>query len=185
MANTVTNVTVGKPKATGGVWVAPYGTALPTDAKTELAVDYKCLGYLSEDGVSNSFTKDHDNIKSWGGVVVLSYHTETKDEFVFTPIENKNTEVIKMQFGDDNVTGTLETGITAKANASDPTDHVYVIEVIERDSTLHRIVIPVGKVTALGDIVYKDDECEGRETTLTAQADDSANTHYEYWVKEA
>ena len=185
MANTVTNVTVGKPAATGGVWIAAAGTALPTDAKTSLATEYKCLGYISEDGVSNSFTKDHDNIKSWGGIVVLSYHTETKDEFTFTPIENKNLEVLKMHYGDANVTGDITTGITIKANADDPKDHVYVIEVIERDSTLHRIVIPVGKVTSMGDIVYKDDECEGRETTITAQADDSANTHYEYWVKEA
>ena len=41
MANTATNVTTGKPKITGGVWVAPRTATLPTDAVSALSADYK------------------------------------------------------------------------------------------------------------------------------------------------
>ena len=51
MPTDVTKVTAGKPKVGGALFRAPAGTALPTDAVTALAEAYKCLGYVSEDGV--------------------------------------------------------------------------------------------------------------------------------------
>lgn len=35
MANTVANVTTGKPSKSGAIWRAPFGSTLPTDATTE------------------------------------------------------------------------------------------------------------------------------------------------------
>ena len=45
------NVSVGKPRVAGAVFRAPLGTALPTDASTQLAEAYKDMGFVSDDGV--------------------------------------------------------------------------------------------------------------------------------------
>lgn len=180
MANNSANVTAGKPRIGGGIYIAPAGTTLPTDAKTALSGDFLALGYVSEDGVVNSNSPESENIKAWGGDNVLTIMTSREDTFTFTLIEVMNINVLKLVYGDDNVSGALSTGITVTANNGELESHVLVIDTILKGGVMQRTVIPAGTVSEVGEITYKDDEAVGFETTVSCEADASGNTHYTY-----
>lgn len=184
MANTSTNVTVGKPKVGGAIWVAPTGTTLPTDATTSLASGFACLGYVSEDGLTNNIARTSEDMKAWGGDVVLSSQTEFADSFGFSLIETLNVDVLKAVFGSANVTGTLSAGIKISVNSKELESCSWVVEMITSNGALKRIVIPLAKITEVGEISYKDAEITGYECTLKAFPDTTDNTHYEY-IKKA
>lgn len=173
------NVSAGKPKVTGAIFIAPVGTTLPTDSTTVLASAFVELGYASDAGVVNSESRETETIKAWGGDTVLKPFTGKEDTFQFTLIEALNVNALKLVYGDSNVTGDLTNGISIKSAAEDLDYHSFVIEMV-LNGAIKRIVIPSAKVTEVGDITYADGEAIGYDTTLSAVPDAAGGTHYEY-----
>jgi hypothetical protein len=173
------NVSAGKPKVTGAIFIAPTGTTLPTDSTTALNSAFVELGYASDAGVVNSESRETETIKAWGGDTVLKPFTGKEDTFQFTLIEALNVNALKLVYGDSNVTGDLTNGISIKSAAEDLDYHSFVIEMV-LNGAVKRIVIPSAKVTEVGDITYADGEAIGYDTTLSAVPDAAGGTHYEY-----
>ena len=188
--STQANVSVGKPKISGAIYRAPLGTTLPATASETLNGAFENLGYISEDGLTNSNTASTQSIKAWGGDTVLQPQTEKPDTFTATFIEALNTNVLEAAYGDNNVSGALATGITVRANAKELPASCWVVDMILSGNTLKRIVIANGQVTSVGDITYKDDTAIGYPLTITAYpggwSDTSdTDTHKEYILKQS
>lgn len=180
MANSTANVNIGKPKVGGAIYRAALGATLPTNATASLDAAFACLGYASDDGLTNSNSPTSNNIKAWGGDIVYTYNSDQPDTFGFTLIESANTDVLKAVYGDDNVTGTLSTGITISANAAEKGASSWVFELVLQGGGAKRIVVPKAFVTEIGEIAYSDESAVGYQITITAMVDESGNTHYEY-----
>lgn len=183
--STASNVTVGKPRVAGGIYRAPLGTALPTDAKTALNSAFVEMGYVSEDGVTNSLSPDVNIVKAWGGDVVYATDNGKTDTFAMTLIETLKAAVLKAVHGSDNVTGTsAENGIAVTVNNDPAEEAIWVIDMIQRGGVLKRIVIPDGIITDIGDISYTDSDPSGFPITITCLADSTGALHYEYADEE-
>ena len=177
------NVSAAKPKTGGAIFRAPLGTTLPKNVSDALDVAFVALGYCSDDGVTNSNSPESESQKAWGGDNVLDMQKSKKDKFKYKLLEVLNVDVLKAVYGDDNVTGTLDEGITIKSSSKENEQCSWVIDMILKGS-LKRIVIPCAAVTEVGDISYKDNDAIGYETTISASPDADGYTHYEYIKKK-
>lgn len=173
------NVTAAKPKTGGGLYVGPTTATLPTDTATALT-GFKSLGNISDDGIDNDMSSESEEVKNWGGDTVLTTQTSTSDTYKLTLLDSLSVDVLKEVYGESNVNGTLSTGITIKKNALEKENRAWVVDMVMVDGILKRIVIPVGKISEIGTVSYKDNEPVGFEITITATPDTAGNTHYEY-----
>ena len=174
------NVSAGKPKITGAIYRAPLGTTLPTTATEALNAAFKAMGYVSSDGLTNANNASTSNIRAWGGDVVLVVESEKNDTLAFTLLEVLSKDVLSAVHGSANVTGSLSDGIAVEVNADVQEEAIWVIDMILRGNVAKRIVAPDAVISAMADVVYKDDSAIGYGVTLTCLPDSDGNTHYEY-----
>lgn len=180
MGNTATNVTTGKPNIGGAIYTAPIGTTLPTDATTALDNAFVCLGYVSEDGLSNNNELSVEAIKAWGGNIVYRSLTEMNDEFGLALIETENADVLKTVYGESNVTVDASGNISVDVVGEDPVERVWVFELALRGDKAKRIVIPDGAITSRDEITYNDSDAVAYGITVSAYPDANGSTHKEY-----
>lgn len=166
-----TKVTTGVRRSLGGVYCAPAGTALPTDADSTLAATYKEQGYISEDGVTKSYSTDIQIVKEWSGREIKVIRTEKTITYAFKELETLNEDTIKSVYGAENVEGTIDSGLTITETDDQPEEAVWVIDMVADNGTLERHVIPRGVITERGDEIYKRDEAVAFDLTITALAD--------------
>jgi len=175
MANTSSNVVSGKPLATGGILIAPAGTAGPTDVSTAPVAGFIGAGYIGEDGVTEGGERSTEKIKAWGGDTVKIVQTEHSLTYSFSFIETLNADVLKSIYGDSNVTttaATISSGTIHKVLVtSDTLPHkAYVFEIKDGDARI-RIVVADGQITEVGEITYSDSEVIAYTVTVECFAD--------------
>ena len=171
MATTAANVRVG---VTGGAFHAPAATALPTNSTTALAAGYLEVGYISEDGITQSISSDVTDIKAWqNGDVVRKVQTSHDLTYQFTMIET-SAESLKVYYAD------ADASLTAvEVTGGQSPREVWVLEVADGVNDI-RIVLPDAQVTERGDVSYKNDEAIAYPVTITAYPDSSGVKAYIY-----
>lgn len=182
MAN-ASNVLAGKPLVGGGIFVAPKGTARPTDATTALNVAYKNTGYVSEDGVTETIDRSTDKIRAWGGDTVKVVQSEFGVQYEFTFIETLNSDVLKAVYGDSNVTTTGATPSKGtlhkvKLNSGTLPEQQFVIDMKDGNATVR--IDFIGQISEVGDVTYSDEEVIGYPVTVVAIPDSNGDSALKY-----
>ena len=183
------NVTFSKPgtsaNKSGYIWVAPLGTAIPTDATTELDAAFVGLGYLSEDGLTEpaSLTAGDDIVAAGGDTVAQADPTFSKT-WTGTCIEALNEDLLKVAYGSANVTVTAATAakdgtITVKEQAGDLEHHVVIDEML-KGGRKRRNVMPDATFLITGDISHVHTALVNFEFTINAYPTASAPAQTQY-----
>lgn len=178
--NDADNVSFGKPKSTGAVFVAPYGTALPTNAHVALNAAFKGMGYVSEDGLVNSVETDTENVNAWGGDLVLVGQTTFTEMFTVNLIETM-TEALEVYYGVGNVVEEGNGSITITQNSEMLPNVSVVFELVLTGGRIKRIVVPNAQMAdRSGEITYVDGEAIAYPAVFVAYPDENGDTHKEY-----
>lgn len=151
---------------TGAIYVGPVGSTAPTNATSAVDSAFNDLGYVSEDGLTESHPDDIQEIAAWqNGAVVRRVISKSETTFQFTLIETKKGTLELYYKG-----STVEiAGSGYKMDVLTPTadPRAFVIDVIDGDKH-ERIHIASGEVSERGDRSRSNADASGYEVTLTA-----------------
>ena len=174
------NVAVGRPnlEVSGGILVATTGSTRPTDAATTLDAAYVPLGYVGEDGVTETSERSTEEIRAWGGVKVRTVQTEYGCSISLTLIESRRAETLRTVFGDDNV-AVAGGVITVKRNEKVLPHRQWVIDMKDGENA-RRLDIGYGQIVEVGDVTYVDGEAISYEVTISCDPDDNGDSLIEY-----
>lgn len=177
--NNSANVSTSKGVRGGYIFVAPTGTALPTDFKTKLNASFKNLGYISEDGYTESVETDSEEKKDLNGDLIDTVQTSRVESGQFTLAEIK-AMTLKIMYGDSNVTDANGV-ITVKHNGDDATTWSVVLDLVLKNNRRWRKVVPMAQASELDDLTISVSELASRAVTMKYLADAAGNTCYDYF----
>lgn len=186
MAQTASNAIAAKPKVTGGLWVAPLGTAKPTNETTTLNASFKTPGYITEDGVTRGESRDTEVLKAWGGDTILVAQTGVEATLQTNLAEYLNEVTQGLIYGAGNVTVT-PAGVSAGKKVSisgklgTPSPHnIWVLEMFSGTAT-GRILFHDVQITEPDDVTYQDSELAARGVTATLYPDPATGEYFHEW----
>lgn len=174
MVNTASNVSVGKPgsaQSGGGIWIAPLGTPLPTNTTSPLDPAFKHAGFITQEGLANSNSRETTTIKDWNGDTVLTVVTGRDETYKFVFLET-NEETLKAYFGSANVTKDPITGQLDVIHAIHDDHFVWLAQLIRSDGRIQREIVADASVTETDDITYQPGEAISYGVTLGANVSD-------------
>lgn len=177
--NDSTMVSLGKFKVGGYAYWAPAGTTLPTDSATALPAEYKLLGYLSEDGLTNTTDTDTAEIKDANGATVMKIITSYAESYQFALLEVLRAESAKLRYNSDAVTGT-DKSMTIKHQMPSDEDFVLVFEIAMSGDVKDRLVIGNATRAEFGDRQVHAGDPQVYDITVSANDMGNGVTAIEY-----
>ncbi len=170
MATDSSNVRVA---VTGEVSVGATSATAPTAVDSTLT-GFTGLGYVSEDGITETRDRTTNDIKAWQNAdTVRTVITDSNLSYTFKLIET--TEASLELFYGSSITTVSGSGNDKLVVLPGETGgrQSFVIDV-EDSTDLLRIYIPQGELAEVGDVVYASGEPIGYEVTVRAYPDTTA-----------
>lgn len=175
-ANSTANVSYGKFLSGGYFFLAPSGTALPTDNTTPLDAAFLNMGFLGDDGVSFSDSSSTETAYDANGDSIATSQGEIEKTFTVTFREIKK-DSLAVLYGSANVTDSNGT-ITVHDKGPNDATYVGVFEIRLKDGRKWRRVVPQCQPGELGDQTIVYNELVGRELTMAALLDSTSGSYY-------
>lgn len=161
----------------GIVATGVYGTAVaPTDATTALGTTWKDLGYVSEDGVTETTEQSTTPLKAWQRAkTVRTLIEEGSVRYQFVLIQT-SADTVAFYYG-----GSVATDGSI---VIDPTRErpkiAFDLDVIDGDNIV-RAYAPEAQVIEVGDQVYRNGEPIGYEVTVEAAYNETLGGSVKKW----
>ena len=151
---------------TGAVSVGPPGSPAPTSAASPIPPGYVDVGYISSDGIEESYSEDTQEIVAWqGATVVRKSIKQSTAELKFTMIETSKSTLELYHKGSRVISdGSGGWRLDVLGPNADPRS--FIIDVID-GMRLIRIFVPNGEVTERGPTKYVNDDAVAYEVTIT------------------
>ena len=136
---------------TGELFLAPVGTAFPTDADSAPAAAWKGYGYTTEDGVVLSKSVEREGIPAWQSTTPVRYLITGQEFTIQATFLQTNADIVRLWLGATSFEGA----------ASDYTGEVPVDPVTEQFALLldwkdgdiaSRLGVPKVEITETGDV---------------------------------
>lgn len=181
MAEEVGNVYAAEPSASGAAFVAPLGTALPTAVDTPLDGAFVGLGYVGEDGITETSERTTDEKKDMGGRIVKVLQTEYNHSFKFVLLESINADVLKAIYGENNVTVTPAnashgTQIKVRKTSKKLPHQTWVFDTVDSElSAKYRNCVADGQIVSVGDVVLASKDTIEYEVELKVFEDSNGD----------
>lgn len=186
MALNASRVLVGtadQTNATGAIFSAAIGTALPTSAVDTLNVAFTDSGYVSEDGLTFSPDLSTADINEWNGALVRRIKESFDGSLSWSHLET-NEASLKNTFGDANVTVTAANSThglqyAVAINGDLPEAKSWVFKLKDGDNRM-LVVVPNGQVTDIEDVSFTSSDAIMWGVTLSCYPDSTGNSLYIY-----
>ncbi|MGW5198639.1 phage tail tube protein [Streptomyces spiralis] len=157
----------------GAFYVAPVGTTAPTDPYAPWGTGWIDLGYVSEDGLTESLNENRQEFKAWGHTkAVRTEVTDRQTTFKVTFMET-SAWTMALYYGVDladmtsSGTGAAQFLSFNEPESSEPMAYAIGMDVIDNDKPA-RIVVARAEVTDKGDRAYKADTNQAFELTFSS-----------------
>ena len=151
---------------TGAVYAGPTSATAPTSAVSTIPAGYNDLGYVSEDGVTEAYDEDVQDIQAWqGGAIVRTLISSSKASLAFTMIETK-ASVLELYHKGSTVESLGANGFKVDVVLPGVVRKAIVLDILDGDKHT-RLYVRDGEVTERGEITYVNDETISYPVTIT------------------
>lgn len=181
--NSVANIGVGAPLATGGISIFAAGATLPTDVVPLAPAGATKLGYVADDGLRPSGERSSTPIYDWAGDLIYSPQENHSTAFQFKLYSAFDADVLKVAFGSENVTAIGDL-IVVEETGSPLGVSPWMFDMRDGNKRV-RIVPPEAQVTAITEGPFVRNGLQSFDCTLTCYKDANGKKAYRYYNKNA